>query len=141
MTITTPAILLRIPKYSWVSCPTSVATAPRLMNTVLKPRINMTEWPITVLVRRFSGFFSSSTLAPEIRDTYPGTSGRTQGERNETNPARNAAIGRGNEDMEPLDEHFHCNLSGRNWSDRPKVQMLTRGISYQENTGKMRFRG
>jgi hypothetical protein len=38
---------------------------------------------------------SSSTPTPEISDTYPGTSGSTQGERNETTPAINAAIGVG----------------------------------------------
>jgi hypothetical protein len=32
---------------------------------------------------------------PEISETYPGTSGRTQGERNERIPAINAAIGKG----------------------------------------------
>jgi hypothetical protein len=38
-------------------------------------------------------------LAPEMRETYPGTSGSTQGERNETIPATNTAIGKGNEDI------------------------------------------
>jgi hypothetical protein len=43
--------------------------------------------------------FSSSTPAPEISDTYPGTSGKTHGERNETKPAKKAAIGSGNVDI------------------------------------------
>jgi len=38
-------------------------------------------------------------LAPEIREMYPGTSGNTQGERNETIPAAKTPIGKGNEDM------------------------------------------
>jgi hypothetical protein len=37
--------------------------------------------------------------APEIRDMYPGTSGNTQGERNEKRPAINAAIGKGKDDI------------------------------------------
>src|SRR6267154_799269 len=115
MTITTPATFARIPKYWWVSCPISVATAPRLINTTLKPRMNMMEWPSTVFVSRFPEFLSSSTLAPEIRDTYPGTSGRTHGDRKDISPAKKAAIGNGNEDIRiPLHGCQHCNLSGRN---------------------------
>ena len=50
------------------------------------------------MTRRISwpcGDFSSSTPAPEISDTYPGTSGSTQGERKEIKPAMNAAMGSG----------------------------------------------
>ena len=50
------------------------------------------------MTRRISwacGDLSSSTPAPEIRDTYPGTSGSTQGERNEIKPAKKAAMGSG----------------------------------------------
>src|SRR5437899_10667720 len=43
---------------------------------------------------------SSSTPAPEISETYPGTSGSTQGERNDTNPATKAAIGSGRVDIQ-----------------------------------------
>ena len=41
------------------------------------------------------GDLSSSTPAPEISETYPGTSGSTQGERNEIRPAKKAASGNG----------------------------------------------
>ena len=44
---------------------------------------------------------SSSTPAPEISDTYPGTSGSTHGDRNEISPATNAAIGKGNDLFRP----------------------------------------
>src|SRR5713226_8851544 len=69
------------------------------MNTTLKPRMKPMEFSITLPRRRDSWVFSSSTPAPEISETYPGTSGRTQGERNETSPARNAAMGRGRVDI------------------------------------------
>src|SRR5713226_8775301 len=48
---------------------------------------------------RASWDFSSSTPVPEINDTYPGTSGRTQGERKEISPAKKAAIGSGKLDI------------------------------------------
>jgi hypothetical protein len=43
--------------------------------------------------------FNSSTPTPEINETYPGTSGNTQGERNDSSPATNAAIGSGRLDI------------------------------------------
>jgi hypothetical protein len=69
------------------------------MKTTLKPRMNPIEF---TMMRRMScdcGDFSSSTPAPEMRETYPGTNGSTQGERNEINPARNAAMGSGRLDI------------------------------------------
>ena len=65
------------------------------MKTTLKPRMNPIEFTITRRISWPCGDFSSSTPAPEIRETYPGTSGSTQGERNEIRPAKNAAIGSG----------------------------------------------
>src|SRR5882762_6313087 len=83
--------------YSLTSCPTPVAAAPSMTKTTVNPRINITEFNSTVLRSLRSLDLSSSTLAPEIKDTYPGTSGSTQGERNETSPATNAATGNGKE--------------------------------------------
>ncbi len=57
--------------------------------------MNITEFSITVRSTRFSDRFRPSAPTPEISDTYPGTSGSTQGERNESKPARNAAMGNG----------------------------------------------
>src|SRR5712692_10350737 len=65
------------------------------MNTMLKPRMKPMEFSITLRNNWDSCDFSSSTPTPEISDTYPGTSGNTQGDRNETRPARKAAIGSG----------------------------------------------
>src|SRR5712675_736339 len=76
-----------------------VAAAPSITNTSVKPRINMSECNSTVFSSLRSLFCSSSTLAPEISETYPGTSGSTHGDKNETIPARNAVIGKGNEDI------------------------------------------
>jgi hypothetical protein len=69
------------------------------MNTTLKPRINPIELVMTRRISRPRDDFSSSTPAPEINETYPGTSGSTHGERNEISPAKNAASGSGRLDM------------------------------------------
>src|SRR6266700_537751 len=62
---------------------------------MLNPAIKANEFSITFRRTDASCTFNSSTPTPEISDTYPGTSGNTQGERNETKPARKAAIGSG----------------------------------------------
>src|SRR5450755_1157077 len=72
-----------------------VATAPRAINTTLKPQMNVSECSITVPNMRRLLDCRSSTVAPEIRETYPGTKGSTQGDRNDRIPATNAARGRG----------------------------------------------
>src|SRR5437588_8180107 len=95
----TPAILLSTARCCRVACPTELATAPNTMNTRLNPRMNITEFSITERISLPSCWRSSSTPAPEISDTYPGTSGSTHGDRNEINPATNAAIGKGNDDI------------------------------------------
>src|SRR5215472_4624511 len=97
--ITAPAIQVSCFLYSRANCPREVAAAPSITNTTVKPRMNMSECKSTVFNNLRSFDWSSSTLAPEMRETYPGTSGSTHGERNETIPATNAAIGRGNEDI------------------------------------------
>jgi hypothetical protein len=43
--------------------------APRVMNTTLKPRMNPIEFVMTRRIRRPCDDFSSSTPAPEIRET------------------------------------------------------------------------
>src|SRR5438045_4891225 len=95
----TPAILLSSARCCRVACPIELATAPSTMNTRLNPRMNITEFSITERITFESCCLSSSTPAPEISDTYPGTSGSTHGDRNEINPATNAAIGKGNDDI------------------------------------------
>src|SRR5580704_14089862 len=65
------------------------------MKTMLKPMMKAAELSITLRKSCPSFIFSCSTPTPEIRETYPGTSGSTQGERNEINPATKAASGNG----------------------------------------------
>src|SRR5215472_9743616 len=69
------------------------------MKTRLNPRMKATEFSITLRSSCDSCDFNSSTPAPEMSDTYPGTSGNTHGERKETRPAKKAAMGSGNVDI------------------------------------------
>jgi hypothetical protein len=70
-----------------------------VINTILNPRMNATEFSITLRKRCPCCDFNSSRPTPEIREIYPGTSGRTQGERKEINPAAKAASGDGEADI------------------------------------------
>src|SRR5437667_7727786 len=70
------------------------------MKTTLNPSMKPTEFSMTLRSSCASCDLSSSTPAPEISETYPGTSGSTQGERNDTNPATKAAIGSGRVDIQ-----------------------------------------
>src|ERR1700675_3903889 len=94
--MTMPATRISQGKDSRTREPRVVATAPSEMNTTENPRMNIRE--LTRTTRRrwlLSCACSSSTPTPEMSETYPGTSGSTQGERNDTSPAKNAAMGRG----------------------------------------------
>src|SRR5437763_15090035 len=72
-----------------------VAAAPSEMKTTLKPTTKLSDLTMMPAISlRSLSCCSSSMVAPEINDTYPGTSGKTQGDRNETVPATNAANGR-----------------------------------------------
>src|ERR1700756_985733 len=61
--------------------------------------MNAPEFTITLRRSCASFDLSSSTPAPEISETYPGTSGNTHGDRNEMSPATKAAIGSGSVDI------------------------------------------
>ncbi len=74
--------------------PTLVAAAPSAMNTTLNPRMKAMELIITRRKSWDCADFNSSTPTPEIMETYPGTSGSTQGDTNETRPPRNASMTR-----------------------------------------------
>src|SRR3984957_2104316 len=97
----TPATTASVCLYCAAICPISVEIAPSVMNTTLNPRMNPTEFVMTRRISRPCDDFNSSTPAPDISDTYPGTSGSTHGERNEIRPAKKAAIGSGRLDMRP----------------------------------------
>src|SRR5882672_11238772 len=100
--ITTPAIRASKDLYCANNCPTSVEIAPSVINTMLKPMMKAAEFNITLRNSCPWSDLSSSTPTPEISETYPGTSGSTQGETKEINPATNAASGNGKVDMDLL---------------------------------------
>ena len=91
----TPALRASSDLYSARNWPTSVEIAPSVMKTMLKPMMKAAEFSITLRNSCPSCNFSSSTPTPEINETYPGTSGRTQGDRKEIRPATNTAAGNG----------------------------------------------
>ncbi len=76
--------------------PIQVADAPRRMNTRENPAIKNSEL-ITII--RFSPLgtegvlvfsFISVKVTPDIKEIYPGTRGKTQGDKKEINPAAKA---------------------------------------------------
>src|SRR5271167_1469089 len=93
--MTTPAMRASSDLYCASTWPTSVEIAPKVMKTMLKPMMKAAELIITLRKSWPSFIFSCSTPTPEIRETYPGTSGSTQGDRNEISPATKAASGNG----------------------------------------------
>jgi hypothetical protein len=68
--------------------PIAVAASPERMKIVEKLAMNSTLGPST---RRALTRFSSAGVTPTTVERYPGTSGSTHGERNETSPAATAA--------------------------------------------------
>src|SRR5208282_807700 len=93
--MTAPATRASRDLYCASTCPTSVEIAPSVMKTMLNPRMKAAELNITLRKSCPSCNLSCSTPTPEIRETYPGTSGSTQGERNEMSPATKTASGSG----------------------------------------------
>src|ERR1700675_3904451 len=112
--MTTPAIRASSDLYCARTCPTSVEIAPSVMKTMLKPMMNAAELSITLRKSSPSFIFNCSTPTPEIRDTYPGTSGSTQGDKNEINPATKTASRDGK-----LVISFYCSDCSDGRSSRP----------------------
>src|SRR5713226_2745754 len=84
-----PATTLKMVRLASKKFPTAVADAPSAIKTTENPAANASELRKMRPMSSVPGpDFISSTEAPESIDMYPGTSGRTQGERNETTPAR-----------------------------------------------------
>src|SRR6266576_873134 len=94
--MTPPAIRARSDLYCTRIWPTSVEIAPSVMKTMLNPIINAAELNITLRKSCASLSFNCSTPTPDIRETYPGTSGSTQGEGYEISPATKTAGSDGN---------------------------------------------
>src|SRR5713226_5824395 len=79
----------RRPRFWRKKEPTALAEAPKDMNTTEKPATKARAEENRPEVGT-SPLRSCSMPMPESMEIYPGTSGRTQGERNETSPARKA---------------------------------------------------
>src|ERR1700686_770045 len=93
--MTTPAIRASSDLYCTSTCPTSVEIAPSVIKTMLKPMMKAAELSITFRKSSPSFSFNCSTPTPEINETYPGTSGSTQGDKDEISPATKTASGNG----------------------------------------------
>jgi hypothetical protein len=94
--ITKPAILEKTEIFEEINEPSQVAVAPSRINTTEKPAIKKTELNKTARLSLLSQVVfsalspSSAKETPDMNETYPGTNGSTQGDRNEINPAANA---------------------------------------------------
>ncbi len=71
-----------------IAAPTSPAVVPSIRKMIDKPALNASELIITAR-RLVVPSFSPSILTPEMSEIYPGTSGNTHGERNDSMPAAN----------------------------------------------------
>jgi hypothetical protein len=94
--IINPAILVRKEIFVDSNAPTHVAEAPRRINTPEKPAIKNIELRTTESFFLFNSAeplllsFISCRETPDINETYPGTRGRTHGDKNDKIPAANA---------------------------------------------------
>src|SRR5215216_4656519 len=71
-----------------IAAPTNPAVVPRIRKMTDRPALNASELIITAR-RLLAPSFRPSILTPEINEIYPGTSGNTHGDRNESTPAAN----------------------------------------------------
>ena len=78
------------------NAPSQVADAPRRIKTIENPAtkkielINMIRFGLPRKEGRPLFSFNSANETPDIKEIYPGTNGKTQGERKENKPAANA---------------------------------------------------
>src|SRR6266852_2985414 len=91
--------------------PSVVALAPKMTKIVANPRTKHALKP-SACARTISALdvVGSAIDWPAIYDTYAGTSGRTQGDRNEIVPAANTAV---IEAVEVSIMHQHVDVSSR----------------------------
>jgi len=85
-----------VSKWAVMVLPSAEAEAPSAINTVAKPSTKAKDSATTRQSgrqpRALSSFVSSSRLMPARKQRYGGTSGKTQGERNDSSPAPSAPI-------------------------------------------------
>src|SRR3989442_5741110 len=89
-TIKTPDSLLSTGRYSASAAPIVEAVATSATKTTANPRTNSSDWPNTRADPPGTAPCDSPSDTPETYDRYPGMSGMTHGDRNDTVPARNA---------------------------------------------------
>ena len=94
--ITNPPILDINDIFDERNAPIQVAVAPRRTNTSENPATKKSELNRTIRFSLFRnagmGFFSfiSVKVTPDTKEIYPGTRGKTQGDKKEINPAAKA---------------------------------------------------
>ena len=90
--IKAPAILLITAMWFTRNRPTAVAEAPKAVKTKANPRTKNTELQPALFIKSFlsAPLESSSKDSPDMKEMYPGTKGKTQGDRKETTPATKA---------------------------------------------------
>ena len=86
MIIIIPAVILKISEFCKSVWPKKEAEAPKIINTVEKPKQNKIKGKIFILF----DFKISCNDWPEIKETYPGIKGKTQGDRKLIRPAPKA---------------------------------------------------
>src|ERR1700681_894397 len=88
--INAPAIGAKTPRFCRRNDPTALADAPKEIKTAENPATKASEDPKSP-ERGNSPLRNCSMPIPDNMEMYPGTSGKTQGDKNETSPARNAS--------------------------------------------------
>ena len=84
--ITTPAITLKVSEFCKSVWPKKDADAPKIINTVENPQQNKIKGKISI----FFDFRISCNDWPDIKETYPGIKGKTQGDKKLMSPAPKA---------------------------------------------------
>jgi hypothetical protein len=94
--ITSPANFVRIDIFDEIKVPIQVADAPSKINTMENPMMKKIELKRIIrfsflrngVLPSFSPISANET--PDIKERYPGTKGKTHGDKKEIKPAANA---------------------------------------------------
>src|SRR5688572_16272547 len=82
--------MIRTQKFPKIAEPIYPAVAPKVRNITDKPALKASEFAITARREFAAPSFKWSTLTPDIKEMYPGTRGKTHGDRNDSSPPANA---------------------------------------------------
>ena len=88
ITISNPATILSSYEFWRSTCPKKVEAAPKIINTIEKPKVNK------IIGIKFTLFFSIKSFKelPDIYEIYPGINGNTHGDKKLIKPAPKATI-------------------------------------------------